>query len=470
MGTELPRLAGVTTPYGKLEAHSQGVGYANGKSTWMIDAVWAVRTALPRVEIEKLPHLDGLSEFVNFITPIGLDHSSGGNRAFDETDWTMRRYNNNILLGYLTGNGNAIANAEATASRLEERGLEAAIYSPWVAISAAGHMNRPEPSLETKTERVWPLAGIVAVATEEPSDYKKWKNNVGMIFYSRPAGGYDHSFRMDNSFDIFAYGQVLAHGGGGTKNGDKFGHASMSHNTVLINGRGQTHSQSRAPYSARLLAYEDHSDFKYFAGDATNAYASSTGLQRFVRHVLFMRGAYFIIYDDLSAKEPAKYQWLYHLHPNAEEFNVLPGHGFDLKVNGVRMQVQHVSHASNLEIENRQGDMGRRNPFTREDYRRARRRRKFRKRNAAVRDSSRYAHHIWVNTASQALDHHFLTILYPYKDGENPCIINTIGDKAVNVTMPDGTQDIVAFGEPVPSATMIVKIDEMRENSIFDAT
>ena len=138
--------------------------------------------------------MDGLSEFVNFITPIGLDHSSGGNRAFDETDWTMRRYSNNILLGYLTGNGNAIANAKETASRLEERGLEPAIYSPWVAISAAGHMNRPEPSLETKTERVWPLAGIVAVGTEEPSDYKNWKNNVGMIFYSRPAGGYDHSF------------------------------------------------------------------------------------------------------------------------------------------------------------------------------------------------------------------------------------------------------------------------------------
>ena len=41
------------------------------------------------------------------------------------------------------------------------------------------------------------------------------------------------------------------------------------------------------------------------------------------------------------------------------------------------------------------------------------------------------------------------------------------------MTMPDETQDIVAFGEPVPSATMIVKIDEMRENStngIFDAT
>ena len=46
-------LAGVTTPYGKLEAHSQGVGYANGKSTWMVDAVWAVRTALPQVEIES---------------------------------------------------------------------------------------------------------------------------------------------------------------------------------------------------------------------------------------------------------------------------------------------------------------------------------------------------------------------------------------------------------------------------------
>lgn len=454
-------LTGITTGFGKVSAHNEGPGYGNGKTTWLGDAVWAVRTALPQVHIEKLPQLEGLIDFFDRITPVGMQYSSWGNRGFKEWDWLARRYSGNYLLGYLTGSREAIANAEASGQRLQELGRSASIYSPWVGLAIPHYAEKPSPKLEQNPVRVWPVTGWVTAGTRVPSDYNRWRENVGIVFHARPVGSYSHAFASDNAFDLFAYGQTLVHGGGGTQNRDRFPDATMSHNTVLIDGKGQTGAQTRGPWSARLVAFQENPEYVYMAGDATNAYAPDTGLQRFVRHILFMRGKYFVIYDELMADRPAGFQWLFHLNPDAG-LQIDQSRGFDLRVKDVNLRVRHLAGNENLTIENRPGDKGRVNPLTGEDY-------SFKvglANGSNLTEDMQYAQHIWVSTTRPVERHNFLSVLYPWRSGDVTGKIERINDHTVRIILPDGTRDIIAFGNPVPGATLVVDIAAIRQAAV----
>jgi hypothetical protein len=456
-------LVGVTTPFGSVEAHNEGPGYGNGKTTWLADAVWSVKTALPHTNIEKLPQIEGLIEFFNYLTPVGMTRSSFGNRGFNESDWVGRRYSGNILLGYLTGSQQAIGNAVASRKRLEEIDKAAKIYTPWTGYVLPYYANRPESAIEARSVRIWPIAGWVSAGSIPPSQYRKWKQNVGLIFTARPHGSYSHAFGSDNSFDLFAYGQVLAHGGGGTGNKDQFADSSMSHNTVLIDGRGQQSSQESIPWSARLAAFREESSFVYIAGDATPAYGAKSKLVYFLRHVLFIRGQYFVIYDDLAseAENGSTFQWLYHLNQEAN-LKINDNTSFDLAVNDVHLSVKHIAHTSALEIENRPGDEGRVNPMTDEKYTFA----SARKRGSRVTEDMRYAQHIWVSTRTRSSKHNFLAVLYPTKEGQKAVRIEGISDHAVAVTTSDGIRDVIVFGESEFEATFRVDIRSIRESAL----
>jgi hypothetical protein len=300
----------------------------------------------------------------------------------------------------------------------------------------------------------------VSAGTQAPSDYRRWKDNVGIIFASRPVGGYSHAFASENTFDLFAYGQTLAHGGGGTQNRDQFPDRTMSHNTVLINGEGQSENQQRAAWSGRIAAFQEGPEYVYMAGDATYAYPEQTGMQNYIRHVVFMRGQYFVMYDDLAADRPSTFQWLYHLNQEAG-LKIHREQGFDLQVQDVRLRVRHLATQAGLAIENRPGDQGRINPLTGEDY-------SFKvglERGSRLTDDMRYAQHIWVSTTRPAQKHHFLAVLYPYRDGTEAAAIEFAGDRAATVTLPDGTRDVIAFGERVPGTTVFVDIDAIRQGA-----
>ncbi len=96
---------------------------------------------------------------------------------------------------------------------------------------------------------------------------------------------------------------------------------TVSHNTLLIDGQGQyvpdPDSFNRAPSlfqdsAGSLLLSHDSPALSYLAADATRRYRQIEGLERVVRHALFVRPSYFLIVDDLAAASPHEYTWIAH--------------------------------------------------------------------------------------------------------------------------------------------------------------
>ncbi len=123
-----------------------------------------------------------------------------------------------------------------------------------------------------------------------------------------------HAHPDSNSFIIYANGRYLTGDTGyiGAK-------LAADHNTVLVDGRGhaeegQHHIYKDVPYerldririSDRMLA----PDHFYVRGEAAAAYFPELGLERFTRHFLFVAPDYFLIWDELEAKEAREFSWL----------------------------------------------------------------------------------------------------------------------------------------------------------------
>lgn len=64
--------------------------------------------------------------------------------------------------------------------------------------------------------------------------------------------------------------------------------------------------------TGEITAFEDRGDYAYLRGDAADAYVAP--LERFDRHVCFIRPDTFLVYDDLAASEAVPFTWLLHGH------------------------------------------------------------------------------------------------------------------------------------------------------------
>jgi hypothetical protein len=115
-------------------------------------------------------------------------------------------------------------------------GREVYSYAPWIDYCLPAYAQAPEPRPETDPVRLFGLEGWVAASSAPPSDYDAQQDAVGMVFHCRPRGGYGHSFRSENAFDIHAYGETVSSGGGTTSNQEFFANHTMSHNTLWSAG------------------------------------------------------------------------------------------------------------------------------------------------------------------------------------------------------------------------------------------
>jgi len=119
---------------------------------------------------------------------------------------------------------------------------------------------------------------------------------------------YGHTHAQANAFDIYGMGSYLAVP-------PSYGQLeSSSHNTLTIEGA----SQQRNPiHEARILKTDLKKEYAYIAGDATNSYPSSIGLDRWYRHVAYLPPNIFVMVDELKSSRisnsdlPTKWQLNY---------------------------------------------------------------------------------------------------------------------------------------------------------------
>jgi hypothetical protein len=152
--------------------------------------------------------------------------------------------------------------------------------------------------------------GIVAMHT----DLNQISDNLMVALRSSPFGSFNHAHADQNSFNILFGGQRLfANSGYYITYGDPhftgWYTATVGHNSVLIDGKGQAQKTTKAyGWIPRFL---NGRTLAYCVGDASHAYPE-TGLTRFRRHLLLLRPRTVVVYDELAADHPAEWTWLLH--------------------------------------------------------------------------------------------------------------------------------------------------------------
>jgi uncharacterized protein (DUF427 family) len=309
--------------------------------------------------------------------------------------------------------------------------------------------------MESDFSKVFEIEGWVSVSSAAPSSYESQKKAVSMVFTCRPRGGYGHSFPTENAFDIHAFGQTIAAGGGNTHNSSDFARDSMSHNTILVNGLGQLASRNANIKSCgRIVAYEERDNYIYFAGDATAAYGEKTGLGKFIRHVVFVDNSYFVVFDELEMADKAKagtFQWLYHIPNYAKVKFDKENFAIDYTIENASVRVQHLANTSDLTFDNFRGDSGYLNRITGNDYRqisdsqqsRVDRKTKYNVPEPDVRPATD-AVHLWISHKTPRKKMNFLSVIVPYKKGQSPPAISRVSERAARVKF-GGEERIISF-------------------------
>ena len=170
-----------------------------------------------------------------------------------------------------------------------------------------------------------------------------YKNNAMLSFRSSPYGGTSHALANQNAFNTFYGGKEIFYSSG-HRTGFTDDHCMYSyrntraHNSILVNGMGQTIGTEGYGWMPRWYEGEQLS---YFVGDASNAYGEVTAplwltrgrlsgteytpangwdinrLDRFRRHVIQLGNTgLFVLYDELLGKEDVTWSYLLHTTTN----------------------------------------------------------------------------------------------------------------------------------------------------------
>ena len=176
------------------------------------------------------------------------------------------------------------------------------VHLPLQYLSDGGVSSRPP--VDIAQARLFPDVGQLA-AYDRFYDH----GSSRIFFRSSPWGDHSHAHQDQNGFVIHAGGEILCCDAGYyTYSGDtyhsRWSRTTQAHNSVLVDGEGQCRGIA---HKGKITAFFNTPDACFFTGDASGAYGER--LEKFHRHVLFIRPDVFVICDDLKASEPREYTW-----------------------------------------------------------------------------------------------------------------------------------------------------------------
>lgn len=171
------------------------------------------------------------------------------------------------------------------------------------------------------------------------SDLAHTENNLSLAFRSSRYGSTQHTFANQNAFNLFYKGVDVFRNTGyyikyATPHHIMSYRHTRAHNSILVNGIGQSYSPKAYGNIIRGIN-GDH--ISYCLGDASRAYTDisdvegwvenfaaagitqtpengfgATPLTKYLRHVWMLHPTIIVIYDELEASEPVCWDWLLH--------------------------------------------------------------------------------------------------------------------------------------------------------------
>lgn len=171
------------------------------------------------------------------------------------------------------------------------------------------------------------------------SNLKRYRENLFLSFRSSPFGSGSHTLADQNSFNLHFRGVPVYRSTGYYLNFSdphnllSYRH-TRAHNTILVDGIGQPFTTRAYGKIVRMLSGEN---IAYACGDASNAYCGltdypmwqknfknskveesvangfgETPLKKYRRHILLLHPNIVVIYDELEADKPVRWDWLLH--------------------------------------------------------------------------------------------------------------------------------------------------------------
>ena len=179
----------------------------------------------------------------------------------------------------------------------------------WYRIRSGGKTPRAKSPQNLPQAKAFRDIGVVSMHIEL-SDTEK---DLMVGFRSCPFGSFNHMHACQNSFNLLFGGERLFESSGYyvAYNDDHFRgwyKHTRGHNSVLIDGKGQTFGAEGYGWIARFL---NGKRIRYCLGDASMAYGDA-GLTKFRRHVVLLHPQTIVIYDEVEADHEAQWQWLLH--------------------------------------------------------------------------------------------------------------------------------------------------------------
>ncbi|MGC9326900.1 MAG: DUF4962 domain-containing protein [Candidatus Hinthialibacter sp.] len=281
----------------------EGAAYWNGymnRITWWMDIIQSAF----RIDGFKKPFFSQAGDFPLYVFPPGAEFGGFG----DSSD-TLTQANLGPLMDYLADRtGNPYWKWYAGQVYQPEVNLEPT-YLDLLRRRTAGAA--PQAPTDIPQSKVFHGVGIASLH----ADLADSKNDVHVLFKSSPFGSRSHGFNAQNSFLLWAYGKPLLNWSGhrdwhGSPHHKEWMWETFSDNSITVNGIGQKKHSPQA--KGKIIDEYLDPRFDYIAGDATEAYEGR--LNRFVRHICFIKPRLIVIMDELQAPEPSTFE--YHLHSN----------------------------------------------------------------------------------------------------------------------------------------------------------
>jgi hypothetical protein len=221
--------------------------------------------------------------------------------------------------------------AQWLAAELDAAGIRGSA-APWLNLVWYDPAVSPSPPSDLPTLRHFDDMDIVSARSDWSGDESLVVFKCGpfighkalAMFDRDPGGGHVHPDA--NHFVVFGCGEWLIRDDGyRTK-------ATSQHNTLLIDGAGQIGEGAMwfqgdkalaVKARPRIVLAESTPTVDHLVGDATEAYSRTSGLTRFVRHLLFVKPDVLIVADDiaLAAARPLELRF----HPEGRTVRMADG-------------------------------------------------------------------------------------------------------------------------------------------------
>lgn len=283
----------------------EGASYSEG---YMVKIVWWLAVSKSALGIDgfKKPYFAQVGDFLMYMSPPGSPNMGMGDLSYHPQGRGAGGYLE-MFCRAMNGpgqHGQYWQWWKKAWGMGDQEGILGVLY-------AANMPEAPEPKVPTALPQSKVFHGIGQASLH--TNLLNAAEDVHFHFKSSPMGSQSHGHNPQNCFQLTAYGETLLvactyrdfHG---SPFHYKWVHETSSQNAVLVDGKGQVlHTASPL---GRIVEERLMPKFDYVVGDAAAAYEGR--LERYRRHVVFVKPDFIVLYDDLAAKEPATFQFMLH--------------------------------------------------------------------------------------------------------------------------------------------------------------